>query len=463
MKKILAIVLIEILIISGSGIFGTVKSEQNNIIISKSNLSGETCDCEALIRTGNPNSNGCFVMDEPLYIDDSFVLDSPKLKIVSTPDEFSWKDFEGKDWTTPAKNQENCGSCWDFAAMGTLESIVKIREENPDLSIDLSEQYVLSCLPAAANYYGQGCLGGTPYGAFYYMMDTSPEGNNANGAIPETCFPYQASHNVPCSEKCENWEDLLIPILNCSESYLGFDSPENRVIIKSLIYEKGPISAAMNVSQDFINFWNNHHDPNDYFPDPQEPWGNRLNHIIVILGWKNDSSITNGGYWICKNSWGTEWGYQGFFNIEYGALFTGFYISTVDYDPESNNLPPTIPTIDGPNKGTFGNEYTYKLSSEDPDGAGDVHYYVDWGDDTNSGWIGPYNSGEETTINHTWSSRGTYVVKAKAKDTGDVESDWGRLTVTMPRRRVLNSPFLIFLQSHPNILPLLQIILGLQR
>jgi C1A family cysteine protease len=41
-----------------------------------------------------------------------------------------------------------------------------------------------------------------------------------------------------------------------------------------------------------------------------------LNHAILIVGWKDDDSIGNGGYWICKNSWDTDWGYDGFFNIE---------------------------------------------------------------------------------------------------------------------------------------------------
>jgi C1A family cysteine protease len=169
---------------------------------------------------------------------------------------------------------------------------------------------------------------------------------------------------------------------------LGFDSPENRAMIKSLIYQYGPIAAAMNVTQSFINFGNTHHDPTDYFLDPNAPWGNRLNHIIVILGWKNDSSINNGGYWICKNSWGTNWGYEGFYNIEYGALFTGYYISTVDYDPDSYNWSPTTPIINGPNEGIPGIEYNYKFTSENSDGDDDVYYYIDWGDNTNSNWLG---------------------------------------------------------------------------
>jgi hypothetical protein len=275
------------------------------------------------------------------------------------------------------------------------------------------------------------------------MMDDSSEGNNENGAIPESCFSYKASHTVPCSDKCENWEDLLVPILNCSESYLGFDSPENRAIIKSLIYQNGPIAAAMNASVDFINFWSTNHDPNDYFPDPEAPWGNMLNHIIVIVGWKNDSSIDNGGYWICKNSWGTSWGYQGFYNIEYGALFTGFYISTVEYDPESFDWPPTKPTISGSKEGIPGDNYTYKLTSEDPDGGDDIYYYVDWGDGTNSGWIGPYLEGEEITVNHTWSKMGTYIVKAKAKDPSGSESEWGIITVKMPRGKGISNSHLI--------------------
>jgi hypothetical protein len=171
--------------------------------------------------------------------------------------------------------------------------------------------------------------------------------------------------------------------------------------------------------------------------------------------------IPNGGYWICKNSWGTVWGYDGFFNIEYGALFTGFYISTVDYDPDSNNLPPTIPTINGPNEGSPGNEYIFTLTSEDPDGGDFVYYYVDWGDDSNSGWFGPFNSSEEATINHTWNDMGKYVVKAKAKDTYNAESDWGELNINSPWSRFFNSYFPKFFQSHPIIFNLLQKILGL--
>jgi C1A family cysteine protease len=374
------------------------------------------------------------VMFDPIYIDDfNKILNPLPYQIINTPEQYNWKNQDGKDWTTPAKNQDNCGSCWDFAAIGTLESIIKIRENRPDINPDLSEQYVLSCLPMAANFYGRGCSGGSPYKAFYYMMNDSMQGNNNNGALPESCFPYQADDDVPCSEKCENWQDYLIPITDCGETMLGIDNPEAIEIIKSMIYQNGPIAAGINVTQDFVNYWSIFHDENKYYPDTNEPWGNRLNHIIVIVGWKDDINIENGGYWICKNSWGTDWGYDGFFNIEYGGLFIEAYISWVDYQP--NNQRPERPSRPiGKTEGNIDSKYYYSSSSVDPNGD-QLYFIFDWGDGTDSGWIGPYESNEIVNISHIWNDKGNYEIKTKVKDTHELESEWSKpLTVSMPMK-----------------------------
>lgn len=96
-----------------------------------------------------------------------------------------------------------------------------------------------------------------------------------------------------------------------------------------------------------------------------------------------------------------------------------------------DNQAPGIPDISGPTSGKAGVEYIYKFVSIDPE-EDDIYYFVDWGDGTNTGWIGPFDSGEEITQSHVWSERGTYTIKAKARDVYGAESDWGTLSVTMP-------------------------------
>jgi hypothetical protein len=93
--------------------------------------------------------------------------------------------------------------------------------------------------------------------------------------------------------------------------------------------------------------------------------------------------------------------------------------------------PPNTPTIQGPVEGKPGTAYLYTLTTIDLDGDM-VYYSIDWGDNTSSGWIGPYNSGATASVHHQWAQEGTYTVQAKAKDTYGAESGWATLEVTMP-------------------------------
>ena len=63
-----------------------------------------------------------------------------------------------------------------------------------------------------------------------------------------------------------------------------------------------------------------------------------------------------------------------------------------------------------------------------------MYYWVDWGDETNSGWVGPYISGETITLGHTWEEMGNYSIKCKAKDMIGGESNWSDpLPIEMPQ------------------------------
>jgi hypothetical protein len=120
------------------------------------------------------------------------------------------------------------------------------------------------------------------------------------------------------------------------------------------------------------------------------------------------------------------------------------------------NNPPDVPTIDGPIEGNPEVSYSYQFTSVDPDGHDIAEYIVNWGDGNDEIITGPFGSGSPATASHTWTAQGGYVISAKAKDVYGAEGAVGTLTVTIPRDKAISSPFLNFLQSHPNMFPLLQ-------
>jgi len=345
----LTLIIIGFLILSGINVFAlqdrNSSNENNHENIYESDDSNQINPLVSLkeYEVLNHNQNKYFKSGRNIHrkysvmdtiIRDNFINESSELivkTITDSPDYFSWTDYDGEDWTTPARDQGGCGSCWLFTAIGTLESIINIREGRADLDPDLSEQYVLSCIPNAGS-----CRGGTAEEAFYYMMDTSDDGNNCNGVILESCFPYQADDSIPCSEKSDDWMEYLVPIKNYRHIDLGYDNYRMREILKSWIIENGPVGTNMYATDFFIIWGSIFRLPFFYFPYINTI-DNVYNHCVVIVGWKDNPLIKRGGYWICKNSWGTDWGYNGFFNIEYGSLNLASEIMWVDYDPGSYN------------------------------------------------------------------------------------------------------------------------------
>ncbi|KYK31366.1 MAG: hypothetical protein AYK22_02485 [Thermoplasmatales archaeon SG8-52-3] len=144
---------------------------------------------------------------------------------------------------------------------------------------------------------------------------------------------------------------------------------------------------------------------------------------------------------------------------DYGNEAIDETIATIE---EDINYPPTIPIIEGPQNGKIGQEYTYCIPSIiDPDGD-DIYVYWDWGDGTNSDWIGPYMNGEQICKNHSWEKTGEFTIKAKLKDEYGLESDWGYLDISMPKSRLFNYLFIVkFFERFFNHFPILIKILDL--
>jgi hypothetical protein len=119
------------------------------------------------------------------------------------------------------------------------------------------------------------------------------------------------------------------------------------------------------------------------------------------------------------------------------------YNITIDKKTKDNH-PPNAPFITGPSSIKRGT-YEYTFNSTDPDGD-NISYLIDWGDGSGEGGIGPYNSGEEIKLNHTWFYVGCYTVQAKAKDIHGLEGPIGVLIVTIiPKSLTINSVFLQFI------------------
>jgi hypothetical protein len=182
-----------------------------------------------------------------------------------------------------------------------------------------------------------------------------------------------------------------------------------------------------------------------------------INHIILVL------------YRIDGGTWNAAIPCDGLFDspmenytfttppLTHGPhLIEAFAINNVwnnDLTPAFDNItidnPPSTPTIWGPTNGKINQQYMYNCSSTDIDGD-PIFYWFEWGDGTNTGWLGPLPPGAVMQASHAWSTKGTYTITVKAKDFFGMESSWAALSVTMPKEIAFDGNFIrYFLQSHP--------------
>ena len=179
--------------------------------------------------------------------------------------------------------------------MSITEAAINIKYNNPDLDMDLSEQHLISdCCDAG------DCQGGITPLAIMYIDDI--------GVPYEDCFP-EIDGDCACIP-CDGWENNTWKIADFD--YILEDD------LKSALYEHGPISISVHIS---VNDWSN------YRGGVYEPVG-ELNgvHSIVLVGWKDgywNNSQWIPGYWIIRNSWGPDWGEEGYMRMKYDAVEIG--------------------------------------------------------------------------------------------------------------------------------------------
>ncbi len=212
---------------------------------------------------------------------------------IQAPSYYDLRNVNGTSYVSSVKNQGSCGSCWAFAAIAAVES----REMIEGLGMrDYSEQNVKNC----HEFYWGHCDGGNEEIAAAYMVRNE-------GPLRETDDPYNI-YNSNCNSNYTPQSTYL------SAWYL----PNRRVngyqdVLKDMIMQYGAIFTAM-------CWYNTAYNPTTKCYNYQgAAWAN---HAIAVVGWddnKDMSSVgaTIPGAWICKNSWGTSFGDNGYFYISY--------------------------------------------------------------------------------------------------------------------------------------------------
>jgi hypothetical protein len=213
---------------------------------------------------------------------------------------------------------------------------------------DFSEQDLVSCSGS-----GSCATGGSSSAALNYIMTT--------GIVTENCFPYTAQDD-PCS-LCVDYLDKMSNIAGWG--YVTQLTVNEAAVIAAL--QDGPLVGYMEVYSDFYDYKGE-----IYAPIPSAtPVGE---HGIVIVGY-NDDGVDR--YWICKNSWGTNWGDNGYFYIRMGECMVGKYVMQL-WGVTANNQPPVLADINLSIAGQIfkeGTEFSIQLQASDPD-SGSLTYHV---------------------------------------------------------------------------------------
>ncbi|MFH1729548.1 MAG: C1 family peptidase [Pseudomonadota bacterium] len=229
------------------------------------------------------------IQDESMLAFEIYTF-SPYENYLSRSAEFDWRDVDGTNWMSPIRDQGRCGSCVAFATLGAFEAQLRISNLYPDYDFDLSEQQLFHCGGGACNQ-GMYLSGGASH-------------LKRTGTCDEACVPYESGKmgaDFECSAlSCYNMDDRTLGIID----YTSVNSWSYDVQKVKAALAHGPLLTGMTVYEDFLAYKSG-----VYKHVTGEALGG---HAIVIVGWEDENKA-----WIVRNSWGEDWGDQGYFKIDW--------------------------------------------------------------------------------------------------------------------------------------------------
>ncbi|MCK4307247.1 T9SS type A sorting domain-containing protein, partial [candidate division WOR-3 bacterium] len=220
------------------------------------------------------------------------------------PPSWDWRNHKGHNWMTPAKNQIACGCCICFAVVSGFESRLKIVNNLPDVNIDLSEEFSVSC-----DFRNFGCHGGSLDWASQFMVET--------GLPDEDCFPY-IGDVLPCCMRCPDWENRVKKAKSWKTT--------SYVTEYKLRIMEGPLACWLTPYSDFLYYKDGIYEP---------IIGEKYVHAVCLCGWDDEK-----GAWLFKNSWGNGWGEKGYGWMRYGEeeLVGPGHPVWLEIEPSKNSL-----------------------------------------------------------------------------------------------------------------------------
>ncbi|XP_048880513.1 cathepsin S-like [Brienomyrus brachyistius] len=198
----------------------------------------------------------------------------------AVPDAFDWRE---KGYVTEVKMQGACGSCWAFSAVGALEG--QLMKTQGKL-VSLSPQNLVDC---SSKYGNKGCNGGFMNEAFQYVIDNQ-------GIDSDASYPY-TGHDDQCKYSPAD------RAANCTR--YSFLPQGNEDALKEAVATIGPIAVAIDATRPSFAFFRG-----GIYNDPT--CTQKINHAVLVVGY---GSLDGADYWIVKNSWGKNFGEQGYIKM----------------------------------------------------------------------------------------------------------------------------------------------------